>query len=108
MSKPFGPSYEEAKDGARLHSQMDQIREIMLSASECGNWHTLGEIERLTGFPQASVSAQLRHLKKQEFGAYILEKRPRGQRYRGLWEYRLLRPARRCEQLDLLSFRRSA
>ncbi len=39
-----------------------------------------------------SISAQLRHLKKPQFGSYLLEKRRRGKLKSGLWEYRLRKP----------------
>ena len=55
-------------------------------------WRTLREIESATGDAQASVSAQLRHLRKVRFGRYVVEKRPRGDRSLGLFEYRVLDP----------------
>lgn len=48
-----------------------------------------GLAEWTEGDPAASVSAQLRHLRKPRFGGFVVEKRPRGDRERGLWEYRL-------------------
>jgi hypothetical protein len=85
----FGPTYDARVDGPRLHRQMDMIRDIMLSASELNTWLTLREIEAMTHYPQASISAQLRHLRKRQFGSYIVEKRPRGNRKEGLFEYRV-------------------
>jgi hypothetical protein len=55
-----------------------------------GYWRTLDEIAHATGDPHASISAQLRHLRKPRFGAYVVEKRHRGAPARGLYEYRLL------------------
>jgi hypothetical protein len=99
----FGPAYEQEHDEARLATQRDRIRDVMLSAGECSSWLTLREIELVTRYPQASISAQLRHLRKQEFGGYILEKRARGHRDCGRFEYRLtLAPYREAKQLDLL------
>ena len=43
----------------------------------------------LKGDPEASASAQLRHLRKPRFGSHTVEKRNRGAREFGLWEYRL-------------------
>lgn len=57
-----------------------------------GKFRTLSEIARETGDPEASISAQLRHLKKPRFGSYIIEKQRRGDRNQGLFEYRLLMP----------------
>jgi len=70
----------------------------MLSASQCETWLTLDELAKLTHCPQASISAQLRHLRKPRFGGFELEKRPRasgrllrGEDYGPVWEYRLQR-----------------
>lgn len=52
-----------------------------------GVWRTLDQISEVTGDPPASVSAQLRHLRKPRFGAYLVEKRYVS---RGLFEYRVL------------------
>lgn len=52
-----------------------------------GQWRTLAEISAVTGDPPASVSAQLRHLRKPRFGAHLVEKRHLGQ---GLYHYRVL------------------
>lgn len=90
MSKPFGPSYEEAKDGARILKQIEVIRDVMLSAAECGSWLTLDEIHNLTRFPQASISADLRHLRKKAFGKFTVDKRRRNAG--GTWEYSVSRP----------------
>ena len=54
-----------------------------------GNWYTLEDIETETGDPQASISAQLRHLRKVRFGGHTIEKRRKGSEKSGLWEYRL-------------------
>jgi hypothetical protein len=70
---------------------MEVIRDVMLSAAECATWLSLREIAALTHYGVASISAQLRHLRKPQFGRYVLEKRRRGQG--DAWEYRLL-PAR--------------
>lgn len=83
-----GPEYEPENDQRRLSKQHIRIRELMLD----GQWRTLGEIAARTGDPQASISAQLRHLKKDRFGAFRLEKQRRGDRKRGLYEYRLKPP----------------
>ncbi len=80
-----GPAYEPEFDQARLTGQILRIQTLMSD----GQWRTLGEIEAATGDPQASVSAQLRHLRKARFGAHVVERRHRGDRAAGLWEYRL-------------------
>jgi len=79
----FGPAYAESLDGTRLNKQLVTIYEYMLD----GAWHTLAEISSL-GYPEASVSAQLRHLRKPQFGGHQVIKR-RHLSGNGLWEYQL-------------------
>jgi hypothetical protein len=64
-------------------------------------WRTLDEIADVTGDPHASISAQLRHLRKPRFGGYLVEKRSRGRRDQGLFEYRVQDPVE-TDQPDLL------
>jgi hypothetical protein len=78
--------------------QRDVLCDVMLSASQCETWLTLDELARLTHYPPASISAQLRHLRKPEFGGYEVEKRQRfagrilrGEDFGTVWEYRLQR-----------------
>lgn len=80
-----GSDYDSDQDDKRLTGQMLRV----FNAMKDGVWRTLGEIESLTGDPQASISAQLRHLRKPRFGGFIVEKRPRGERSNGLFEYRI-------------------
>jgi hypothetical protein len=54
-------------------------------------WRTLEEIAQMTGDPAASISAQLRHLRKPRFGGYTVNRRVRGDRARGLFEYQVER-----------------
>lgn len=82
----FGPAYDENIDGERLRKQHERIRQLMID----GQWRTLGEISQFLGYPESSVSAQLRHLRKEKFGGHAVEKRRRGAT--GLWEYRVEDP----------------
>lgn len=82
--------------------QRDVLCDVMLSASQCETWLTLEELAKLTNYPPASISAQLRHLRKQEFGGYEVEKRQRvsgrilhGEDFGTVWEYRLQHGVRR-------------
>jgi hypothetical protein len=82
--------------------QRDVLRDVMLSARECETWLTLDELAKLTHYPPASISAQLRHLRKPEYGAFVVEKRcrkenvaVRGEDFGAVWEYRLNRGIRR-------------
>jgi hypothetical protein len=88
-------------DAKRLRSQREIIRDVMLSAAECDTWLTLGELRALTRYGEASISAQLRHLRKAENGGFDVGKRHRedaGQARPGVdgrgecvWEYRIAR-----------------
>ena len=88
-------------DARRLRSQRDIIRDVMLSAAHCETWLTLGELRALTRYGEASISAQLRHLRRSENGGYEVVKRHRegasperpGSDGRGecVWEYRIER-----------------
>ena len=82
--------------------QRDVLRAVMLSASKCDSWLTLDELATLTHYPPASISAQLRHLRKPQFGGYEVEKRQRefgsamrGEDFGTVWEYQLRRGVRR-------------
>ncbi len=80
-----GPEYKTAADHERLSTQLGRVKACMLD----GQWRTLSEIERITKDPASSISAQLRHLRKERFGSYTVERRPRGNRDAGLFEYRV-------------------
>lgn len=95
-------------DARRLRTQRQVIRDVMLSAASCNSWLTLGELHALTKYSEASISAQLRHLRKPENGGYDVIKRhrlvwfglipaldARGQR---TWEYRIA-PSEKAAQL---------
>lgn len=81
-----GSDYAPERDNARLTGQILRVFEFLSD----GNWHTLREIAAGTGAPEASASAQCRNLRKKEFGSHVIEKRNRGDRSLGLFEYRLL------------------
>jgi hypothetical protein len=77
-----GADYDPKRDDQRLTGQLLRIYE----AIKGGQWMTLGEIEAITGDPQPSISAQLRHLRKQRFGSHKIERR---HVEHGLYQYRL-------------------
>lgn len=85
-----GPAYSEKLDGKRLTRQRDRVLFLMLGRA---SWLTLREmcemLERAHGcnFPESSVSADLRHLRKAQFGGYDVQKRRRGEGSQGIWEY---------------------
>lgn len=78
-----GADYVPARDNPRLTKQIERVYHTMLD----GQWRTLDGIAVTTGDPPASVSAQLRHLRKRRFGGHTVERRHLGG---GLYEYRLL------------------
>lgn len=82
-----GSDYDPAVDKMRLAKQIGTIFHLMID----GKWRTLDEIELETGFKQASISAQLRNLRKPDFGFYNVERRRVSDRTRGLFEYRVQR-----------------
>lgn len=88
-----GPVYDPAKDDIRLRKQIADIYTLMLDK----NWRTLEEIwksfpigDGIYKYPQTSISAQIRHLRKKRFGEHTVERRHRGDDTRGLYEYRLI------------------
>lgn len=83
-----GSDYIPLFDDERLTGQIKRVYSIMID----GVWRTLSDIEKLTSDPQASISAQLRNLRKPRFGSHTLNKRNRGERENGLFEYQLLKP----------------
>jgi hypothetical protein len=57
--------------------QLDAIRDLMIAAGERGEWLSLADISALTQFGEASISAQLRNLRKRRYGGYSVDKRRR-------------------------------
>jgi len=84
---PFaGATYDAKYDCARLTGQMERV----FNAMKDGRFYALREVADIANAPESSVSAQIRNLKKKAFGGHGVEKRPRGDRQNGLWEYRLI------------------
>lgn len=84
-----------------LKRQRDVLCDVMLAAGTCETWLTLSELSRLTGYGEASVSAQLRHLRKPQYGSFVVVKRLRAAaalvcnvELGPIWEYRLSRSVR--------------
>ena len=82
-----GQTYSPELDLARLSSQLERVKAVMLS----GNWYTLQELQRLCGGSEAGISARLRDLRKKHHG-FIIERERRGDPKRGLHHYRLRKP----------------
>jgi len=75
MSPPQGT--RRAQNGDRVPTQLEVLRQVMLLAAQYDSWMTLEELARKTRFPETSISAQLRHLRKAKHGAYRVDKRRR-------------------------------
>lgn len=84
MAQRFdGSDYEPTRDDARLTGQLLRVWNVVRG----GHWRTLREIADMTGDPESSISAQLRHLRKPRFGGHQVEKEYVGN---GLYRYRLI------------------
>ena len=82
----FGPAYNRVLDEPRIMGQMARVKQCMST----GQWMSLNEIATITGDPESSISAQLRHCRKAKFGGYLVEKRRKSGGFGGTWEYRLM------------------
>ncbi len=98
----MGKMRRRVAQGIVRRRQRDVLCDVMLSARECETWLTLDELAKLTHYPPASISAQLRHLRKPQFGGFEVEKQQRttgkilrGEDFGTVWEYQLRRPVRR-------------
>lgn len=83
-----GSNYSRKQDDSRLTAQYRRIFKLMKD----GQFRTLAEIEGATEDPQASISAQLRHMRKARFGAHQVSKFYLGE---GLYVYQLVVNKRR-------------
>jgi hypothetical protein len=81
-----GPEYIPDRDHERLTGQIKRVFDLMCDSK----WRTLDEIASTTGDPPASISAQLRHLRKERFGGHTVGRRARAGNRSGLYEYRLV------------------
>lgn len=77
-----GADYRAPRDQDRLSTQLERVKDAMID----GQWRSLEQIADLAQAPQTSVSAQLRNLRKPEFGSWLVDRRHVD---RGLYEYRL-------------------
>jgi hypothetical protein len=77
-----GVDYDESRDKDRLTGQIKRIYDLMRD----GKWRTLKQIEDATGDPPASISGQLRNLRKSSFGSHTVDRKYLGD---GLYAYRI-------------------
>ena len=79
-----------------LKTQREILTEVLLCAARFDVWMTLEELSHKTRYPEASISAQLRHLRKPHYGGYVVEKRrrlwaetTRPSAHEKVWEYQM-------------------
>lgn len=77
-----GADYVPPRDDQRLSSQYWRIWGLMRD----GGWRSLAQIAQATGDPPASISAQLRHMRKPRFGGHTVNRRYLGD---GYYEYQV-------------------
>lgn len=77
-----GTTYSEALDGQRLRGQLAVVKALL--CRDLGRYWSLREIANATGFPEASISARIRDLRKRRFGAFQVVSRRRSV---SQWEY---------------------
>lgn len=78
-----GADYQPDRDRRRLRGQIKRIFDLMKD----GRYRSLDEIASITGDPHASVSAQLRNMRKPKFGGHIVNRRYINN---GLYQYQLV------------------
>lgn len=78
-----GDDYTPERDDQRLSAQYSTIFEFMKDSQ----WRPLYVIADALDYPPASVSAQLRHMRKARFGGHTVNRRYIGG---GLYEYQLV------------------
>jgi hypothetical protein len=78
-----GSDYDQERDSPRLACQLARVFNLMSDS----RWRGLDEISNATGDPPASVSAQLRHLRKPRFGKHVVLKQHLGH---GYYKYQLV------------------
>lgn len=81
MSSFEGATYDEILDYDRLSTQIEEVLNSMVDQE----WHKMQDIAASINAPEPSVSAQIRNLRKEKHGGYVIERRRVGNTY----EYRL-------------------
>ena len=83
-----GAAFDAQLDSERLTGQLLAVRDY-LSQIEGGRFATVDEIASALGFPECSVSAQVRNLRKPRYGGYKVESKRLTEN--GLFGYRFAR-----------------
>ena len=66
-----GSDIDPERDDARLKTQLDLIRDLVLNQG----WWQVKHIAHILSVPETSVQAQLRNLRKPQHGAYLVTKK---------------------------------
>jgi DNA-binding IclR family transcriptional regulator len=77
-----GATYDPALDGARLGAQLQGVLRFVSSS----RWYSLRQIADATGYPEASVSARLRDIRRLGF---TVDRKRDGEPTLGRWLYRV-------------------
>jgi hypothetical protein len=81
-------------------TQRETLLMVLRLAAQNETWVTLAELAGKTKFPPASISAQLRHLRKARYGGWVVEKRRREWvSEEVVWEYRLAEGESRGDEI---------
>ena len=90
-----GADYDDARDRERLTGQMLRIWDLMID----GQWRSVSAIASVLSIPETSASAQLRSLRKKDFGGHDVQRRHNGA---GYYEFKLVpaKPAGQVEMFD--------
>jgi hypothetical protein len=78
-----GRTYLPQRDYIRLKGQLGKVFALMRDAK----WRTLVDIKRVVGGSEAAISARLRDLRKEKYGAHDVDREHLGD---GLFMYRLI------------------
>ena len=78
-----GTTYDPQEDLDRLTGQAHSVFALIWD----GEWWTLGQISQALGYPESSISARLRDLRKKRFGSHTVDRKRLD---RGLWAYRVI------------------
>lgn len=88
---PCPEDYMNRQDQSRLNRQHEDIKALMLD----GAWRTVKEVSQLLNYDENSVSAQIRHLRKPQFGGWLVLRRRR--KDVGVSEYSVKSPVKKCD-----------
>ena len=78
-----GATYDPRRDYERLSGQLKAVFDVMKD----GRWRTLKELAAAVEGSEAALSARLRDLRKDKYGAHTIE---REHIERGLYRYRMV------------------